>query len=345
MLEEQEEKDVINAELGTAIDFARSGRGDREMERVAEHELPTEIETLIADYGTLHGSRNQFIWRWVHRLAPQFTFSFVRPDSEETVSEVKTVATLFLTLLDDLLEKERDQETFREAAKIPFDRRRVEPSRTAVDSEYIAVTERVWEALLANLRAAPHWNAYCDVLRYDLKQAIDAIESSYFIMRNPELVGLEELTRKTTHNMMMHTYADIDLMYASAPLEDELPLLREAVWHAQFMARVGNWLSTWERELAEHDYSSGVIVHALEEGIISTTDLNELEEDESEAASDRIAERIRAAGIEEHLLKKWQRHHDELAALGREFDAVDIESYVEGMRKVLRYHLASEGLK
>lgn len=345
MLGGQMERDAVNAELGNAIAFARSRRGDREMERVSEHELPAEIETLIADYNTLRGSRNPFIWKWVHRLAPQFTFPFVRSNSEDTVSEVKTVATLFLTLLDDLLEKERDRETFREVSKIPFDRQRVDLSRNAVDGEYIAFTERVWETLLATLRAAPHWSAYRDILRYDLKQAIDAIESSHFIMRNPQLVGLEELTRKTSHNMMMYAYADIDLMYASAPLEDELPLLREAVWHAQFMARVGNWLSTWERELEEHDYSSGVIVHALEEGIISATDLNELEQDESEVTSDRIVERIRAAGIEERLLEKWQRHHDELAALGHEFDAVDIEPYVDGMRKVLRYHLASEGLK
>lgn len=332
--------------LAEIIEFANSPRAAREMGDVAQVDLPDNVAELVDDYCRLRGSRDPFIWKWVYRLTPKFTFPFVRDDRADDVREVKTVATLFLTLLDDVLEKERDVETFQEAAKIPYPYQRVDLEREGVDAEYISFAERVWETLASELAEAPRWEEYRDLFRHDLRQALDAIEFSHLGMREPRLLGPGELTRKTAHNMLMFAYADLDLSYAATTPGDDLALLREAVWEAQLMARIGNWLSTWERELGEHDYSSGVVVRALREGVVTYDDLDALESGPyPEETYDRLVGQIRAADVEEELLAEWQRHYEELTDVAAELETVDIEPYVRGMCDVLRYHLASEGMK
>lgn len=84
---------------------------------------------------------------------------------------------------------------------------------------------------------------------------------------------------------------------------------------------------------------------ALQEGVITYSDLEQLEREDSEAAYERTVAHIHSAGTEAYLLNRWQQHHDELTGLSREFTAINIRPYVRGMRTVLRFHLASEGLK
>jgi DNA-binding response OmpR family regulator len=311
---------------------------------IYDHQLPDSVRKLVDDYQELRDARPPFMWKWVHRLAPQNTLSCVDQEFTETVPVDKTIAILFITLLDDILEEHDDRATFNELAKIPDEQQQPDLSLDGVDTEYVAFAERVWETLLDRIGQAPKHDIYADLFRYDVKQAINAIEYSNLAIQRPDLATMNDLERYESHNMVLFAYADIDLMYSSANVRNELSTLREAIWTAQLMARIGNWVSTWERELREGDYSSGPVVYALEEGIIPRSKLVQADEDDEELMDEFVRD-IKEHGIEKEFLVQWEQHYYSLWDYDNELSAIDFEPFIHGTREVLRYHLASTGLK
>ncbi|WP_336001060.1 terpene synthase family protein [Halorientalis halophila] len=305
------------------------------------YELPPVLEQLVEDYQELEYSRPPFMWKWVHKLAPKNTLPCVDDEHVDLVPTDKTIAILFVTLIDDILEKGGDRATFRRLAQIPSDAE--EDDAEGGDSDYVAFTRRVWDTLLDRIQRGPHYDTYEGIFRYDVEQAINAVEYSDFVIRNPELATVDDLVRYESHNMVMFAYADLDLMHTTGGISDDYATLREAIWEAQLMARIGNWLSTWERELAEGDYSSGVVVYALENDVIDPADLDALEA--GEVTADALAERIRAADVEAEFFDRWDHHYRLLEQRNDDLETMDLTPFVEGMEEVLRYHMASTGLK
>lgn len=65
------------------------------------------------------------------------------------------------------------------------------------------------------------------------------------------------------------------------------------------MARIGNWLTTWERELTEGDFSSGIVVCAIRRRVITASEAKR-------GDVDRLVDRITAHGIEAEFIREWE---------------------------------------
>jgi DNA-binding response OmpR family regulator len=324
---------------------------------VVEHSLPDTLRELVEDYQRLEDARPLFMWKWVHRLAPQNELPCVDSEYAETVAVNKTLIILFITLLDDVLEKRDDPATFHEIAAIPSEydsalprdargnstkKNGTEAERTG-DAGYAAFARRVWETLCGRLRKAPKYDTFEELFHYDIKQAINGVEYSEIAINRPDLSTMGDLERYESHNMAMFSYADVDLMYSSADVREDLSTIRDAVWTGQQMARIGNWVSTWERELREGDYSSGPVVYALETGVVTRDELADSTGDQTK--QEELIERINDTAIEEEFLERWERHHYELRAYNEELSTMDLAPFIDGTEEILRYHLASTGLK
>lgn len=314
------------------------------IQQVFEHELPNDLAELIETYQELPDARPHFVWKWVHRLAPQNTLPCVEAEYWEKVPVDKTITILFITLLDDCLEKRRDRLTFSELRRIPDPDQTPDTDRLGVESEYVAFTQQVWNTLMERISKAPQFDAYIDLFYHDIDQAMNAVSYSSIPIRTPDLATMGDLERIETHNMGMYAYADIDLMHSPPEARQEVPPIREALWDAQLMARIGNWISTWERELEEGDFSSGPVVYAREQGIVSREELERLTGD-SGADVEEIVERIRDAGVEQEFFRRWEQHYYQLYDKNRKIETFDLTPFIDGMEEVLRYHLASTGLK
>lgn len=327
------------------VTFADSRAAADLVAEVRDHQLPPVLDELVEDSQAFDWTRDRFMWQWVHRLAPANTLPCVDEAHLETVPTDKTLAVLFITLLDDVLEKRRDRVTFGEASKIPFEHRHIAWDREGLHRDYVEFADRVWRTLLNRIEQGPRYEEYERLFLYDIKQAINAIDYSEFVLEHPSLATLHDLEIYQSHNMVMHAYADIDLMYSSVDLGSELSDLREAIWCAQQMARIGNWISTWERELAEGDFSSGILICALQEGIVTVEELEALGSNPEPAVLEELTDRIEEHDLEQRFLRRWQGWRDELIAIDAGLSAIDLEPFIEGLGEVLRYHLASRGLK
>jgi hypothetical protein len=144
-----------------------------------------------------------------------------------------------------------------------------------------------------------------------------------------------------SHNMVMFPYADIDIMYSPAFEPTDLGVLRELIWDLQRMARIGNWLTTWEREIDEGDYTAGIVVYALQNGLITLEEL----EDAGPEAKTTVADRIKTCQVETTFLAEWEHLHRKVQNRNLEAESVDLDAFVNGIETVMEHHQASEGYK
>ena len=266
-------------------------------DEIAALELPAAARDILTEYDRRIGHRPEFLWKWLYEVFPRYRLSSVPSRYHETVREQKLLLTIFYTLLDDLADLHRDRATFMEARKLPLPRTTVDADAPDVDADYLELTTMAWETVESTLRSAPRADEFWLAFEFDLEQALNAMHHSCLVTEMPPLVTESGTEAYNEHNMAQFSYADIDILFSPSFDTADLRPLREMVWRAQRLARISNWVATWEREIAEGDPTSGVVVCALTEGLIT---LSELED--PDVPSETLVDRIRAHGIEAAFL-------------------------------------------
>ncbi len=213
--------------------------------------------------------------------------------------------------------------------------------REGVDTEQLRFIRQVWDAFEDGIEAAPMHDEYRDVFDCDLRQTLISIDYSRVLNDNVELANMAGIEHYDPHNMLMFPYANVDLMYSPSFDTDDLGTLRSVIWNLQRMARIGNWTTTWEREIREGDYTVGPVVYALQEGIVSVDDLDPTDEE----AIERVTTRIEENEVEERFLTDWNERYEEVTERNEQADSVDLEAFVDGMKTVLSYQIAARGRK
>jgi hypothetical protein len=317
-----------------------AGGDDGFLQEINRVELPERIARLVDEYEALNGERDRFLWQWIYSLFPAFTLSSVAEEHRDHVRAQKLVLTMFVTVLDDLVENEGDRRTFEEARRLVQDPEAVDRSRVAVSDEYFAFIERLWAEFADGLEDAPRGDEFEEVFDYDCRQTLNAMDYSAVVNENPRIANLGGAEHYDAHNMVMFPYADVDLMYSPDFDLADFGTVRDLLWDLQEMARIGNWLTTWEREITEGDYSAGIVVLALQEGIVTPEELEAADDDGA-----AVIERIREEDIEATFRDRWAQRYR--AVRDREFDtdSVDLDALVDGMETVFQYHEASRGHK
>ena len=328
--------------------------------RVSAVELPPTAREFVDRYDRVVGERDRFLWKWIHNLFEEFTLSCVPTRELPAVYERKTLLTIFVTVLDDLAESGDDRATFEVGRRIPFgaavagdgseatgvDPRSVDdgvdsPVDDGVDSPVVRYLADLWDAIDVGIRNAPRHGEFVDVFEYDLRQTFNAMAYSGLLNANPMIANRAESERHDAYNMAMFPYACIDLMHSPSFDRSEFGALRSILCDLQLMARIGNWITTWERELAEGDISSGVVVCALRRDVVTHEEIVEAEPGDVT----RLVDRIRSHGIESEFTREWEIRDRTVRKRTEELDSVDAERIVDGVEAVMSHHLASEGYK
>ena len=315
------------------------------IEHVQNETLPESMTELVNEYESTIGDREAFLWKWAYHLFPKITLSSVPPQRVDQLRNDKLVGLMFVSVLDDTAEKHGDKATFEEAAKIPFDHQTVNYDREGIDRGVVEFASTLWDTLAPALNDAPRSAEFEEVLRFDITQTLNAMEYSFVANENIEFMTGSELRTYDAHNMMLFVFADIDLAHSPAFDRSELSKLRRVITRAQRMVRIGNWITTWERELSEGDFTSGIVAYALENGIVTVDELRSLRTEPDTATVEQVCDRIREHAIEEEFFRQWA---DELAVARQfedEVDSVDLGAYLDGIESVMEYHLTSRGLK
>jgi hypothetical protein len=303
-------------------------------------ELPSELDPLLDHYATVTEDRDELLWQWLYYVFPSFRLSSVAAAHAETTRKAKFCFSLFMTVLDDLSERHRDKETFEQGRKIPFESTRCDPDAPGVDGESLSLLRHAWDLTEKYLERAPRRGEFRELFEFDLRQSLNTMDYNRLVNDGPQLASPQGAEMYDTHNMLLYVYVDIDLAFSPGFDRADLATLRDVTWDAQRLARIGNWVTTWERELDECDYTSRVVIEALERGIITEAEIRS-----DDVPNDALVRRVKAAGIEREHLLTWNETYRKLVSREYDVDSVDIHAFVDGMRHLLEVDVKARGLK
>jgi len=309
-----------------------------EIEHVLNKQLNPDLLQWVDGYAQV-GKRNLYLWKWVRQGVEVTALSSVEPDLYDFACDTKVLGVVLDVLLDDIADRKGDPELLEQLLSLPFDGQRGRLTKvSAEDRAYAEYTIDLWEEIKRRTRTLPLFSRFATLWRYDYLQLFNGMRYSHMINQDVALLNLAEHDLYSPHNMHILVSSTVDLMCSPTFQCHELGRLRDAVWHAQFMGRIGNLITTWERELGDGDYTSGIYARALSEGDVT---LEMLETGDCQT----IAQAIRAGGHEEYFLARWGRLRERLIELAPRVRSVDLNKLRVGYERLIRLHLGSRGYK
>jgi hypothetical protein len=309
----------------------------RERAQVQSRELSGDVARWVAEYEKV-GSRDVYLWRWCSHGVELTTLPCVVPELGAHVCDTKMLSIVLCVLLDDVADQHGNSYLLDALLEMTcWGTSRAQQELNPRERRHADTARAFWAEYLDRTRSYPAYETYEPVLRFDLLQSFNTMRYSYLVNGRPYLLNMVEHDLYTPHNMMQTSFATLDLMCAPGFPLPEVGPLREAVYHAQCMGRIGNLLATWRRELANRDFTSGVFARAMMEGDLTLDDLQHGNVAELEA-------RIRARGHEAYFFAQWLKHRDACLALASRIGGFDLRAMLEAHDRFFALYLGSQGL-
>ncbi|MBI3465141.1 MAG: hypothetical protein HY000_19110 [Planctomycetes bacterium] len=309
-----------------------------EISHVLNKTLSSALEHWAAAYAQ-HGKRNMYLWKWCRQGVEVTTLPCVLPELREELCDTKVLGVMLDVLLDDIADQKGDDDLLEQLLDLPSSRAEIDLSRQPAERrQYAEFTIAVWNEIQSRARRFPCFDGYSRLLNFDYVQLFNVMRYSHLLNEDLSLLNIVEHDLYTPHNMHMMISGTLDLMCSPRFNRAELGALREALWHGQCMGRIGNLVTTWERELGEKDYTSGVYARAVMTGDLSLDDLHRGDHGQIRAG-------IGHGRHEDHFLAKWQWHREQLLARVPAVKSVDLRQLVAGLERLICLHLGSRGYK
>ena len=281
------------------------------------------------------GKRDVYLWRWTSCAVEWLTLSCVAPEWRSDVCDTKFLAAMLNVLLDDVVDEQHDPSALTDILNLMAGD--VAPVENHL-GRYGELILDIWSEINSRTRRYPRESEFQRLLAYDFRQLCNQVDYSGLLLNQPHLINQTEHDLYSPHGMMVAYTATIDLTCSPGFQSQELGTLREAVWHANSMARIGNLVTTWQREIVQNDFSSGVFARAVSLGWLVPDDL-------APSNESAIVDAIRQSGVEQEFSRRWEQHRDELISLADRISSVSIHSLVQGLERLLISEFASRGHK
>lgn len=309
-----------------------------EISIVQEMELSPDLCRWVDAYGRV-GHRNLFLWKWCLRGVEITTLSSVADEQRRELCDTKVLGVMLDVLLDDIADQGRNPEFLEFLLSIPYGTGGGDVTRfTSTEQTYAALTREVWEEIQRRIRRFPRHAEFDELLKFDYLQLLNTMRYSYLLNSDPALLNLAEHDLYLPHNMHMMISSTMDLMCSPTFDRSEIGRLREGMWKVQYMGRVGNLVTTWQREIREQDFTSGVFAHAVASGTVSVGEL-------AAHNQEQLEHLIQSGDHESFFLARWQAYRKDLIRMQPHLASVDLGQLVRGLERLICLHMGSRGHK
>lgn len=309
----------------------------REIQHVLKKQLSPEFSHWVARYARV-GRRNPYLWNWCRQAVEITTLPCVPANTRSELCDTKALGVMWDVLLDDVADRSGSGEILEALLDLPLGRPVNVSQYSLVDQPYVQMATDVWQEIMRRARNYPYYEEYASLLQFDYLQLCNVMRYSHLLNGNLHLLNLAEHDQYTPANMHIMICSTFDLMCSRDFDRTELGKLRNIVARTQWMGRIGNLVTTWQREIGENDFTSGVFARAVDRGDVEVSDLRPDNRTFLEAA-------IAKGNHESHFLTRWQKHRRFLLSSRAQLKSFAVRDLVAGYERLFCLHLGSRGYK
>lgn len=306
----------------------------REIDKINEVKLPEELQKWVEKYKEAGGERGEFVWKIFFKIKQEVNVIPVLENHKKSLQEIQFLIAMFVVLIDDVVDQKQDEVLLSELLKVPFMKSYIDFGRLDKEKLYLRFSIDICERITLLIKKFPRYKELREIFEYDINQTLNAMKYDFIINKNYYLINKTECWLFPPHSMRFIITPTVDLMCSSKFNINELSMLREIFWKVQKMARIGNWISTWEREIFDKDFSSGVFAYAISLKIISVEDLKNNNCD--------INKKIKESKIKNKLLEKWEKYYWEIFDFKKDISIFSIQDLLSFLKKLLILEIISE---
>jgi hypothetical protein len=315
----------------------QSRAGEVERDQILTKQFSPELAPWIAAYERT-GQRSGYIWKWCLHGVELTTLSCVAESWRTHVCDTKVLGGILNVLIDDAADRPGREALLAELFKLTYNESPRLRRFPVADRRYGEFTCEVWSAFRSRAKCYPCYDPYSPLLQFDLAQLFNTVRYSHLVNSNPYILNVVEHDDYSPQGMGLLGFAMLDLMCSPDFNMTDLGRLREAMWHAQWMARIGNLVTTWQREVKDRDYTSGVFAHAVANHDVTVEQL-------LSADPAQIATAIERGGHEAYYIHRWKQHRTDMERLLPHVKSVDLAAMLRGLERLLQTELVSRGEK
>lgn len=312
-------------------------RAEKEIKAAQKIKIPPKLQIWVKEYEKV-GKRNEFTWKLYLYGIGKINYIFVPKNYRQSFQEAKFLVAMFIVLLDDVTDVNQNRKLLNELLKIPFMEEYIITGKlNRKEKAYLKFTIKVWHRIEKLVKEYPGYNRLKDIFKFDINQIMNAIEYDHLTHESHHLINKTEFWLYPPHTMQFITGTVIDSLLLPISDFDKLSIIRKIGWEANKMSRIGNWLSTWEEEIENNDFSSGVFSSAIELNVLTIEDL-------TKNNASRIIAKIKKTNIENMLLKEWEECHWMIFNMKKEIKVINIPKLLDGLKELLIIELARKNI-
>ncbi len=314
--------------------------------------------------------RKEYLWKWI-MVGFRATTILNRSNKYYNESEKsKFISVLLIVLLDDLAENLQNKNLLNLANAIvlkEFDHfiehgavsqntfLKPSGSYSPAEKKYLFFIQKTTRKILINLNSLPNFNPLKHVFCKYWQKVIECFDftlNTNNFVKNQSVPKVEKYFKSLKysryteifgHNMHVILAMIIDLMCLTKIDKKEIKLIIKISEEAQAMGRIGNWLSTWKREIAEKDFSNGILIYSVNNRKIDIKDIKKYINKKNKKSANQLIKKIEESDVIDYFLNKWKKHRDKMEIMSKKVKIFPTDRYIKGADLFLKLHLKNEG--
>jgi hypothetical protein len=144
---------------------------------------------------------------------------------------------------------------------------------------------------------------------------------AHFVNTTPNVSNLLENRTYGHHSMIVILTGLMDLMNIKTFDLEEFPKIRKILYYSQQLARIGNMMNTYPREIIEKDVSSEIMTLAIENKALSR---------EAIQNDKNTQEKLKKISkLENNFEKLWATLYSEIEKTGKEIKSLDVKEFLK----------------
>ena len=313
-------------------------RIEKEIEMIQTIKLPPKFQKWVKEYEKV-GERNNLAWKQLFTVSEIIRLPIILKRNLKLLQETKFLFSMFVILVDDIVDEMKSEELLSQVFKIPFQDPNIKLAQlNQKEKRYLKFTKKVWENMKKRIRKLPRYKEFYPLLECIVGQFLNGMKYNYFINKHCHLINKTDCQSLCFFcnicSVQTLAYFIFDLMGSSRNKIQKFRKIRKIVWHAQKMTMNGNWVSTWKEEIQKNDFTSGILAYAIDNSILKIGELKNKN-------NAKIIKQVRNSRIEKDFLRKWDKNYREISKITE----INIKKYLNGLEKLLVLSLSVKHLK